>query len=90
MISVDEIGTSYTYDDDGNLTSAADNADRSQEYEYSDAGEVTKYTDEKKNNNHYIYNESNEHQLDTMYSESTGLTDSITTPATHLGGPAKI
>ena len=71
MMSIDESGTSYTYDSDGNLISALDNATRNQTYTYNDVGEITSYTDQKSNKYVYNYTAQNKHRLDSMYSEGT-------------------
>ena len=71
MMSIDESGTSYSYDTDGNMLSASDNAERNQSYTYSDAGEITSFTDTKSNKYFYGYNSQNPHQLDYLYSEQT-------------------
>jgi len=71
MMSIDESGTSYSYDTDGNMLSAADNAERNQNYTYSDAGEVTSFTDTKSNKYFYGYNTQKPHQLDYLFSQQT-------------------
>ncbi len=47
MLNVDMTGTSYSYDGEGNLISAEDNANRNQTYTYSDANELLEMVDAK-------------------------------------------
>lgn len=73
-VSLDETGTAYTYDDDGNLTTATDNAGRHETFTYNSSGDLVKAenkTDNKEYN--YTYSTSSKHRLLSAVSKSSGL-----------------
>ncbi|MBQ1386764.1 MAG: hypothetical protein IIY75_08190, partial [Erysipelotrichales bacterium] len=72
-LSVDESGVSYTYDEDGNLLSAKDNAGRTRTFSYSDAGEITNYTSEDNKNYTFTYDSVNKHRLLNAVSVSSDI-----------------
>ncbi|MCR5637021.1 MAG: DNRLRE domain-containing protein, partial [Clostridiales bacterium] len=69
MLTMDESGSSYTYDSKGNLISAKDNANRNQSYSYNNANELTNYTNQNNESYAYKYDSSNPHKLTDAYSK---------------------
>lgn len=55
MLNIDQTGTVFAYDSDGNVVSSDDNAARNQTYTYNDANEITQYKDSKNEIYKYIY-----------------------------------
>ena len=72
MLTVDETGTTYSYDSEGNLITSADNASRNQAYSYNDAHELTQYTDTENQTYKYLYDETNKHKLLAVRSQQLG------------------
>ena len=72
MLNVDMAGTSYGYDSDGNLISAADNANRNQTYSYSNANELLESVDAKNERYTYTYADDNPHRLVAARSKQLG------------------
>ena len=72
MLTFDETGTAYTYDEDGNVISAADNANRNATYSYSDAKELTGATNSNNESYSYTYSTSNKHRLVAARSNQLG------------------
>ena len=72
MLNIDETGTVYDYDDNGNLITSDDNAARNQTYTYNNANELTEYTDSKGEVYEYIYSPVNEHKLLAVRSNQIG------------------
>lgn len=72
MLTFDETGTAYTYDSNGNVISAADNANRNAAYTYNDANELTKATNSNSESYSYIYTSGNKHRLDGARSTQLG------------------
>ena len=62
MVTIDRTGTTYDYDSEGNLISAADNGSRNQAYTFNNAHELTEYTDAKNETYQYHY-QGNSHQV---------------------------
>ena len=72
MLTFDETGTAYTYDEDGNVISAADNANRNATYSYSDAKELTGATNSNNESYSYTYSTTNKHRLVAARSNQLG------------------
>ncbi len=72
MLTFDETGTAYTYDEDGNVISASDNANRNATYSYSDAKELTSATNSNNESYSYTYSTSNKHRLVAARSNQLG------------------
>ena len=72
MLNVDMTGTSYSYDSEGNLISASDNAGRNQTYTYSNANELLEAVDAKNERYTYTYAPDNEHRLLAARSNQRG------------------
>ncbi|NLJ31216.1 MAG: RHS repeat protein [Clostridiales bacterium] len=77
MLTFDETGTTYTYDDKGNLVSANDNAKNNQAYSFNSANELATSANEKGETYQYIYeNETksggNSHRLAAARSNQRG------------------
>ena len=72
MLTFDETGTAYTYDEDGNAISVADNANHSFEREYNDANKVTKATNSNNESYSYTYDSTNKHRLTAARSNQLG------------------
>ena len=73
MLVIDATGTSYTYDADGNLISAKDNAGRNESYTYSNAKELTEATTADNKNYSYTYHSSLPHRLLSATSHSSDI-----------------
>ncbi len=76
QLNIDKTGQAYTYDSEGNLISAKDNAGRSETYTYSNAHELTKLktTDNKEYEFEYPEQEgANKHQLQSATSKSSNI-----------------
>lgn len=75
MVTLDETGTAYTYDDEGNLITSSDNADLQTEYGINDANMVVsieKGNGENKNQRYsYTYDPDNSRKLLTAKEDST-------------------
>ena len=63
MLTFDETGTAYTYDSNGNVISAADNANRIYKQEYNSVNELKKSTNSLGECYSYIYYDNNQHCL---------------------------
>lgn len=72
MLTFDETGTAYTYDEDGNVISASDNANRNATYSYSDAKELTSATNSNNESYSYTYSTTNKHRLVAARSNQLG------------------
>ena len=72
MLTFDETGTAYTYDSDGNVISAADNAGRNATYTYNDAQELIGTTNGNNESYSYTYSDTNEHRLVAARSNQLG------------------
>ena len=69
MVTLDETGTSYDYDNKGNLNSAKDNAERNEAYQYNAANAVTQTTNTNNESYTYAYHQATDHpQLPTAIS----------------------
>ena len=64
---IDKTGAVYSYDDDGNVTSSADTANRKELVNYDDDNRITSYTDALGNSYHYTYNTDNATTGSTKY-----------------------
>ena len=73
MMTFDEAGSAYTYDSDGNLISASDNAQRNETYNFNNANELTQFTNENNETYKYFYNQSDmPHRLTAARSQQRG------------------
>ena len=77
-MNIDECGTSYTYDDDGNLISAKDNAGRHESYNYNNASDMTKLTTADNKAYKFTYSDTYKHRMLSATSESSGVKNSFT------------
>ena len=77
-MNIDECGTSYTYDDDGNLISTKDNADRHESYNYNNASDMTKLTTADNKAYKFTYSDTYKHRMLSATSESSGVKNSFT------------
>ena len=77
-MNIDECGTSYTYDDDGNLISAKDNAGRHESYNYNNASDMTKLTTADNKAYKFTYSDKYKHRMLSATSESSGVKNSFT------------
>lgn len=73
QVNLDESGTAYIYDDDGNLITAKDNAGRNQSYGYSSANEITSATTADNKNYEYTYGATYKHRLASATSNSSDI-----------------
>ncbi len=75
QLNIDETGVAYTYDEDGNLISAKDNAGRNETYDFSNAHELTKLTSSDNKIYEFTYDSENgnSHQLVKAKSNSSGI-----------------
>ncbi|MDD5902214.1 MAG: hypothetical protein PUC58_02485 [Oscillospiraceae bacterium] len=78
QVNIDECGTSYTYDDDGNLISAKDNAGRHESYNYNNASDMTKLTSADNKEYNFTYSDTYKHRMLSATSESSGVKNSFT------------
>ena len=76
-VNIDETGTSYTYDDDGNLISAKDNAGRYESYSYNNASDMTKLTTADNKAYKLTYSDTYKHRMLSATSESSGVKNSF-------------
>ena len=76
-MNIDECGTSYTYDDDGNLISAKDNAGRHESYNYNNASDMTKLTTADNKAYKFTYSDKYKHRMLSATSESSGVKNSF-------------
>ncbi|CCX71251.1 pretoxin HINT domain protein [Firmicutes bacterium CAG:555] len=76
-MNIDECGTSYTYDDDGNLISAKDNAGRHESYNYNNASDMTKLTTADNKAYKFTYSDTYKHRMLSATSESSGVKNSF-------------
>ena len=76
-VNIDETGTSYTYDDDGNLISAKDNAGRYESYSYNNASDMTKLTTADNKAYKFTYSDTYKHRMLSATSESSGVKNSF-------------
>ena len=77
-MNIDECGTSYTYDNDGNLISAKDNAGRHESYSYNNASDLTKLTTADNKAYSFTYDNTHKHRMLSATSESSGVKNSFT------------
>ena len=63
QVNLDETGVTYTYDENGNLISATDNAKRNQTYTYSNYNEMTGATTADNKKYTFTYDTTNKHRL---------------------------
>ena len=77
-VNIDQSGTSYTYDDDGNLISAKDNAGRHESYNYNNASDMTKLTTADNKAYKFTYSDTYKHRMLSATSESSGVKNSFT------------
>ena len=77
QVNIDEHGTSYTYDDDGNLISAKDNAGRHETYGYNSANDMTSLTTTDNKAYNFTYYDNNKHRLLSAVSVSSGVKNSF-------------
>lgn len=79
-LNFDETGTSYTYDSNGNLISAADNAKRNQTYKYDSYSNLTESNFEDNTSYDFTYdtNGKNKHRLLSAKSKKSNITASYT------------
>ena len=77
-MNIDECGTSYTYDNDGNLISAKDNAGRHESYNYNNASDMTKLTTADNKAYKFTYSDTYKHRMLSATSESSGVKNSFT------------
>ena len=74
MVTVDETGTTYTYDSDGNLISSADNAKRQTTYTIDNATDMVKGVTDSTNTAYtYDYDTTYKKQLKSAKENSTGI-----------------
>ncbi len=73
QLYLDQSGTTYTYDDEGQVISADDNANRNQSYSYTDANEVSEATNAKNEDYTYTYDAAKPHRVTSARSEQTGM-----------------
>ena len=72
QLKMDLTGTNYTYDNEGNLISATDNAGRNATYDYSTTTQnLTKLTDPEGDETEYTYSETNPHQVVSIRQNAT-------------------
>ena len=76
-MNIDECGTSYTYDNDGNLISAKDNAGRHESYNYNNASDMTKLTTADNKAYKFTYSDTYKHRMLSATSESSGVKNSF-------------
>ena len=76
-VNIDECGTSYTYDNDGNLISAKDNAGRHESYNYNNASDMTKLTTADNKAYKFTYSDTYKHRMLSATSESSGVKNSF-------------
>ena len=76
-MNIDECGTSYTYDNDGNLISAKDNAGRHESYNYNSASDMTKLTTADNKAYKFTYSDTYKHRMLSATSESSGVKNSF-------------
>ena len=77
QVNLDETGVTYTYDEDGNLTSAKDNASRNQTYTYNNANEITNVNTVDNKNYTFTYDDTYEHRLLSAVSQSSAVKISL-------------
>ena len=77
-VNIDQSGTSYTYDNDGNLISAKDNAGRHESYSYNNASDLTKLTTADNKAYSFTYDNTYKHRMRSATSESSGVNNSFT------------
>lgn len=73
QLNIDKTGQAYTYDSEGNLISAKDNAGRSETYNYSNARELTKLKTTDNKEYEFTYSPNNDHQLQSATSKSSNI-----------------
>ena len=78
QVNIDECGTSYTYDSEGNLISAKDNAGRHESYNYNNASDMTKLTTADNKAYKFTYSDTYKHRMLSATSESSGVKNSFT------------
>ncbi|MBQ8209583.1 MAG: RHS repeat protein, partial [Clostridia bacterium] len=74
-VNFDETGTSYTYDIEGNVTSAADNANTNRTFTYDSANNLltSSYEDNTKYTYEYYDGIENTHRLESATSSKSGI-----------------
>ncbi len=78
QLNIDESGVCYTYDEDGNLISAKDNAGRNQTYTWTGDNELETLTTTDSKEYDFIYSETKPHQLLSATSNDAHQTYSFT------------
>ena len=73
QMNLDQSGAAYTYDDEGQIISAKDNANRNQIYDYTSANELANATDPNNESYDYTYDTTNPHRLIAARSEQTDI-----------------
>lgn len=73
QLNIDEAGTAYTYDSEGNLITATDNAGRKQQFTFSDANELTRVNTSDNKEYEYTYANSKPHRLLSATSKSSQI-----------------
>ncbi|MEG0457948.1 MAG: hypothetical protein RR549_07440, partial [Oscillospiraceae bacterium] len=73
MINIDETGSTYTYDDKGNVISSNDYARKNQAMQFDNANSLTEYKDEDSNIYKYTYDSAKEKVLKSAYSKQTNV-----------------
>ena len=73
QLNIDETGTEFTYDSEGNLITATDNAGRKHQFSFSDAKELTNVTTSDNKEYDYTYSSSKPHRLLSAISKSSQL-----------------
>lgn len=72
-VNFDETGTAYAYDDDGNLISALDNANREETFTYNNSGDLTEAISSDNKAYTYTYSSVYDHRLLSATSKSSDL-----------------
>ena len=76
-VNIDECGTSYTYDNDGNLISAKDNAGRHESYSYNSDNELENFVTADNKEFNFDYDTVKKHRLVNAASVSSGIKNSF-------------
>lgn len=73
LVNIDKTGSTYTYDGEGNLISAKDNAGRNETFRYNNQGDILSAVSADNKAYEYTYANSIEHRLLSARSASSGL-----------------
>ena len=76
-VNIDECGTSYTYDNDGNLISAKDNAGHNESYSYNSDNELENFVTADNKEFNFDYDTVKKHRLVNAASVSSGIKNSF-------------